>query len=280
MAYRLRVHVHERQELLRRVWTKHWHGAAVFRFEHMSIVDKAVRAALDRDFRRGLVPALLGAIGGVRYVRYGQHDVGWVAGLDAHRRVFAPDRPDPALDLWTALARSCGWWWPGDGECVVAERPSVFALDDVDDAIRPHRADGPAVRYPDGWSVHFWHGTAVPAWVIEDPTPERIDVERNAEVRRCAIEHLGWPAYLERSGSALVATAPDPGNQDAELRLYDLPAWAGARMLLAVNGSLERDGTRRRYGLRVPRWVDSPLQAAAWTYGLTTEQYATLLRRT
>ena len=51
-------------------------------------------------------------------------------------------------------------------------------------------------------------------------------------------------------------------------------------MLLAVNGSVERDGRRRRYGLTVPASLDDPVAAAGWTYGLSAEQYSLLLRRT
>ncbi|WP_285606920.1 DUF6745 domain-containing protein [Actinokineospora globicatena] len=282
VANRLLAHVSKVREPL-----YHWRryrapgDEPIFRHEHMSEVDKLVGVPLERDIRDTLLPALRDAAGHKGFTWYGQHDAFWVARLDAHRRVFAPGRADPALDAWTALARSCGWWWPGDDECVIAERPTVFALDNVPDTQRPHRDDGPAVVYPDGWAVHFWHGTAVPAWVLDDPTPARIDAERNIEVRRCALERLGWPDYLARAGTRLVATAPDPGNPGFELRLYDLPAWdAPSQLLLAVNGSVERDGTRRQYGLRVPRWFTDPVDAAAWTYGLAGAQYATLLRRT
>jgi hypothetical protein len=51
------------------------------------------------------------------------------------------------------------------------------------------------VVFPDGWAVHSWHGTRVPSWVIDGPTVERIAAERNVEVRRCAIERIGWTAF-------------------------------------------------------------------------------------
>ncbi len=52
------------------------------------------------------------------------------------------------------------------------------------------------------------------------------------------------------------------------------------RMLLAVNGSAERDGRRRRYGLSVPASIEDPVVAAGWSYGLSGAQYAQLIRRT
>lgn len=183
--------------------------------------------------------------------------------------------------LWSTVAGACGPWWPGDGVCVVTERPRLLAtelVNDTFDEVRLHSADGPAVRYADGWELYFWHGTRVPAWVVTDPTAEAIDRETNIEVRRCAIESLGWPAYLEESGTQLIATAPDPGNHGFELMLYDAPR--NQRVLVAVNGSVERDGTRRRYGLPVPGYFTDPVDAAAWTYGLTGAQYTQLLHRT
>jgi hypothetical protein len=151
------------------------------------------------------------------------------------------------------------------------------------DDVRPHHDTGPAVVFPDGWGVYAWHGTRVPSWVIDDPTADRIAAEPNVEVRRCAVERIGWPAFVERAGLTLVGQAPDPANADCALNLYDLPSrqWGSTtRLLLAVNGSAERDGTRRQYGLRVPSWFDDPVDAAAWSYGLTGAQYALLLRRT
>jgi uncharacterized protein DUF6745 len=201
----------------------------------------------------------------------GQHDIGWVA------RVFEPSP-------WATLARSCGWWFPRAEICWITERPLVLRTEPGNDGEqRLHAEDGPAVTYPDGFTVHAWHGTRVPSWVIDDPTVARIAAETNVEVRRCAIERIGWGAFVDQAGLRLVGSANDPGNPGARLRLYDLPdaKWGKpARLLLAVNGSIERDGTRRRYGLRVPEWFDDPLDAAGWTYGLTGDQYRQLLRRT
>jgi hypothetical protein len=207
----------------------------------------------------------------------------WIAHYDALRRaagvVFEP-RQNGLLDLWAAAARSCRWWRPHEDVCVVSERPLALHTEvwGSDGEVRPHHADGPSVRYVDGWDFHAWHGTPVPTWVIDDPTVERIAREPNVEVRRCAIERIGWAPYIELAGLRLVATAPDPGNPGSELRLYDLRK--ETKVLLAVNGSAERDGHRRRYGLTVPGFMNDPVEAAGWTYGLSADQYSLLLRRT
>lgn len=202
----------------------------------------------------------------------GQHDAYWIGHYDAWRRLSGV-KSYWQLDLWVTLARSCGWWWPGDGVCVAAERPVAVHVGDKG----LHAEDGPAVEYADGWGVHSWHGTRVPGWVIHDPSAERISREPNVEVRRCAIERIGWEAYLDQARLRLISVAPDPGNDGSELQLYETPK---GRLLLAVNGSVERDGQRRRYGLDVPGHLDDPLDAAGWTYGLSGRQYAQVMRRT
>jgi len=236
---------------------------------------------------RQLVPVLEAAHGRTLWRRTWFQDaasVSWLARHDALRRLggvrVLSRAQEHQVRLWAAVARACGWWWPRRDVCVVSERPVLVRTEKCGDRgeVRLHHDGGPAVRFADGWDVHAWHGTRVPAWVIDDPSVDRIERERNAEVRRCAIERLGWDVFVERAGLRLVSTAPDPGNPGAELRLYDLRR--DTRVLLAVNGSVERDGRRRQYGLTVPSNFDDPVAAAGWTYGLSADQYAMLLRRT
>ncbi len=251
------------------------------------MIRRQVQEPLALSYRSALLPPLAAAHGSALrpgvdwYARI--QCVSWLARYDALRGaagvVFEPEQVR-VLGLFGEVARSCGWWWPGEDVCVVAERPDVLRTEVWGDRgeVRPHCADGPAVRYADGWELYAWHGTPVPSWVITDPDIGRIAEERNVEVRRCAIERLGWSAYIDRAGLRLVASAPDPGNPGSLLHLYDLRE--DTRVLLAVNGSVERDGHRRRYGLTVPGFLDDPVAAAGWTYGLSAEQYALLARRT
>lgn len=237
--------------------------------------------------RTGLLPPAAGSPG---LTWYGQHDADWIGYYDAHLRTGVTSfrhHDTYQLGHWAALARSTGWWWPADGRCVMAERPAEIRTEPLPGGtlgeVRLHHPDRPALRYADGTALHVLHGTSVPEWVITDPTVERIHRETNVEVRRCAIERIGWDAYVEQSGLQLVGTADDPGNPGSELRLYHLPRqlWGRpARVLLVVNGSVEPNGQRRRYGLRVPASVDDPVMAAGWSYGLSGAQYARLARRT
>lgn len=214
---------------------------------------------------------------------YEAQTVSWIAHYDAMRRAvgvsFASEQAR-RFDLWAVAARSCGRWWPRENVCVVTDRPVVVRTEvwGDDGELRLHCADGPAMRFADGWEVYAWHGTLVPSWVVTDPTADRIERETNVEVRRCAIENIGWESYIDGTGLWPVGSAPDPGNPGAQLHLYELRE--NTRVLLAVNGSVERDGQRRRYGLTVPGFIQDPIAAAGWTYGLSADEYALLVRRT
>jgi hypothetical protein len=119
------------------------------------VVHQAVRTALHRSLARGFRAPVHHALGPVPVCWYGQQDAAWIGYYDAlHRLGLASYRPD-ALDHlghWAALARSCGWWWPGEDVCVVVDRPEVARTEPVPgtwhDEVRLRR-DG--VRYRDGW---------------------------------------------------------------------------------------------------------------------------------
>ena len=204
---------------------------------------------------------------------------GYYSWLDAMTRIGVTGLEPTSGQM--QVARNAGWWWCYRHFAIITDRPAVLRRDPLN---RLHCADGPAVRYRDGWSIWAWHGRGVPQWVIETPTVERIGAEDNVEVRRCAIESLGWEKF---TGQLLAeqrpVVAPDPGNPDQDLFLYEVPErlWGTrVKLLLCTNGSAERDGTRRRYGITIPVGIKDPVEAAAWTAGLTKNEYARMVRRT
>jgi hypothetical protein len=186
------------------------------------------------------------------------------------------------LHAMCAIARYAGPWIPFDRLVIVSERPTSILLDNQQ---RLHSASGRAVTYPDGWGIHAWHGTRVPAGLIEGAgwTVEQILREPNTETRRAAVERIGWDRFIVDAGLIPIGLAvPDPGNPGQELALYDIPGRIyrnGVRVLLCTNGSLERDGTRRQFGLTVPVNFTDPVAAAAWTFNWTRDQYAALEHR-
>ncbi|MBE1583926.1 DUF6745 domain-containing protein [Nonomuraea angiospora] len=197
--------------------------------------------------------------------------------------------PQGAVEQEAARSAPAGWWWwPFLDFVMLCPRPTELHLEQVGEgagaAQRPHRADGPAAGWSDGFGVYFWHGTQVTRAVIDDTlTADEILRETNAEIRRCAIERRGWDRFITEAGLAQIGPAvPDPGNPGQTLTLHDVPDdiyTTHVRVLLCTNGTVERDGTRRRFGLTVPADCTDPIQAAAWTYGLTPAQYAGAQRR-
>jgi hypothetical protein len=154
---------------------------------------------------------------------------------------------------------------------------------------RLHNPDGPALTYADGYALHAWHGTRVPADLVTGDgwDPRRILAERNAEVRRCAIERRGWDRFVTEGGLRQVGPGQlDPGNPGQQLLLYDLPEHLRdlfhqpARILVVHNASPDRDGNRRAFGLPVPADVPDALAAAAATFAVSPAEYATLVRAT
>lgn len=197
---------------------------------------------------------------------------------------------DPRLGALSSVVTETGWLIPMPGAVIAGARPAVLHCDARGDL---HNPAGLAVEYPDGWGFYAWHGRRVPGWVIVAPSIEAITAEENVEVRRCAIESLGWDRFIAEAGLVPVtagqskdlaaARVPDPGNPGQHLVLYDVPErlWGSRiRLLMCTNGTPERDGARRRYGLKVPAHISDPVEAAGWTAGLGKDEYARMVRRT
>jgi hypothetical protein len=237
----------------------------------------------------GVVAAqLLGELGG-QVVLGGQIDPWsesfWLACYTATLSIAGP----PANDRFTALTAamdSVGWWWPMREAVVLTERPTEVHLESIAGRARLHCESGPAVGYADGYGLWAWHGVRVPRDLVDTGWDAgRILREPNVEVRRCAIERMGWDEFVIAAGLQQVGgTVPDPGNPGNHLSLFDVPeriyGEVGVRVLLCTNGTPERDGTIRRFGLTVPAEIGDPLEAAGWGYGLTAEEYSRAERRT
>lgn len=109
------------------------------------------------------VRAALAVEGPVPSAWYGQQDAYWVAYYDVLRRLGLAQyrRTDETqFDDWATLARSTGWWWPGERTCVLVERPAVVRTEPVPGGLhgeqRPARDVEAPVIYRDGWrpNVH------------------------------------------------------------------------------------------------------------------------------
>ena len=214
---------------------------------------------------------------------WGGQELPWVAVYDYATTLGHTYPPDAQRRLDAMMdAANLGWWFPY-GEIVVAtDRPSRLF---VDAQGRPHCADDSAIEYRDGWKLHMWHDVVVPADLIEGRwSAEDILREPNQEVRRAGIEWMGWDQFTRAANLTLVGErVADPGNPGQELALYDGPEnlfEEPVRILVCSNGTIERDGHRRAFGITVPAEIDDAVQASAWTYGVSKEAYLLLARRT
>ncbi|MFC0505179.1 DUF6745 domain-containing protein [Micromonospora costi] len=55
------------------------------------------------------------------------------------------------MGVWAGLARSCGWWWPGEDVCVVVDRPAEMRTEPVAGTVHDQvRLRPGGVRYRDG----------------------------------------------------------------------------------------------------------------------------------
>lgn len=215
-----------------------------------------------------------------RNASYGQHNADFYSYVDVAKQMGTEglDNVDGVL----GVAKTAGWWWPAEEFCIVTERPTQLHWNAAGDL---HNAEGPAIAYPDGWGLYMWNGTRVPKSLVEGNwTIKQILEEPNLEIRRCAIEKLGWERLIIEGRFEMVGEpVQDPGNPGHELALFNIPRELGpeeepTRILLCDNATPERDGTRRRFGITVPAGTPDALSAAAWTFGLSRDEYATLQR--
>jgi hypothetical protein len=160
------------------------------------------------------------------------------------------------------LAQSAGWALPYAIACCVSERPSALHRDDRG---RLHSLTGPAIVYPDGWSIHAVHGVRVPREIVEDAssiTVERIEAETNSEIRRVMTLKYGAARYLQESGAKLV-------NESKRGKLWrrDRKGDDPLVMVEVQNSTPEPDNSFKTYFLRVPPHIKTAAAAVAWRFG-------------
>jgi len=203
---------------------------------------------------------------------YGQHDLYWLWHYQAVKDILGLDT-DVDAGPQIEVASSSGWWWPFKSTVILSERPTCLHRDDQH---RLHNVSGPAIQYPDGWSVWYIHGVRVPQDIIENPesiTPQRITDEENVEVRRVMLERYGAGRYLHNIGAKVLDADVDPlGNQRRLLRAEfddDEPLV----MTEVVNSTPESDGSKKIYHERVPGSITTLDEAFAWQWDLQVGEY-------
>lgn len=94
------------------------------------------------------------------------------------------------------LAESAGWALPHKKICWISERHNICRLQNG----MLHCEGGPAIQYPDGWSIWALSGVRVEQWMAETPhhelDPKKCLSVENAEQRRELIRRIGVERLL------------------------------------------------------------------------------------
>ncbi len=172
------------------------------------------------------------------------------------------------LDSWSAVFRSGLSYLFFENICFACRFPVTAT---IDEAKRWHNSEAPAVTMADGEHFYAWHGTPIPASIVErrnQITPRSIELQPNQELRRIMLELYGMEKYLRKSAAKII-------HQDQFGTLYKKEYGRGEPLTVVevVNSTPEPDGTNRRYLLRVPPVMETAKQAVAWSFGLTASQY-------
>jgi hypothetical protein len=106
--------------------------------------------------------------------------------------VCALDKQTQKLAGHWELARAANWYLPHKQICWISERHNVVRLNSRN---RLHCETGPALAYPDGWSIFALNGIRMkPEYVLTpaaDLTPETILKEQSVDIRRELIRKVG-----------------------------------------------------------------------------------------
>lgn len=178
--------------------------------------------------------------------QYGNHDAGRLMYYQYARDVLGLRRETEPVAGLIKLRDVCGWFWCFEDVFVACDRPTAIHNDANG---RDHNPAGPSIEY-EGLSIYSLRGVLVPSDIITNPetlTPERIERERNAEVRRVMLEQYGFERYLMAGGAKLLDSDPRFGDLYQKQVEDDEPL----TMLMVTNRSPEPDGTFKRYALQV-----------------------------
>jgi hypothetical protein len=174
--------------------------------------------------------------GSPAYVSYFTEVCNLDLGEDMQRRATAYEN----------TTRSACWWWPHAKFIVVSDRPMAIHRDKRG---RLHNTNGLAIQWRDGWGLARISGVAVPTELVTKAdwlTPDKIEKEQNAEVRRVMMQMYGEGRFLSKTGATLI-------HEDKFGKLYrkDLPGDEPLMMVKVTNSSPEPDGSFKEYFLRV-----------------------------
>jgi hypothetical protein len=179
------------------------------------------------------------------------------------------------LDGLVELAHEAGWWWPFQGAVIITPKAKALHRDEQG---RLHNEHGAAIIYPDGWGIWAIHGVRLPQFVIESPkeiTVEKIDAEKNMEIRRVMIDRFlgGLSGYIVASGAKEIQS-----DDYGILYRKEIDGDEPIVMAKVLNSTPEPDGEFKTYWLRVPPNTKTARAGVAWSFGKTEAEYAPVVQ--
>lgn len=197
-------------------------------------------------------------------------DADWISYYDILSQVFHTTFPTPAPFKAFFTSGSMQLFAFSDFALVVP-RPRLIS---VNESFSLHGEETAAVEWEDGTKLYFHNGVEVPEKPVMRPdkvTREDIISETNAEVRRCYQEIMGSERFAKCLGLVTLDSAVDRFGHDITLyRTRDKDKLAGNYIRFA---GVTCPSTQRRYFLCVPPHISSAVEAVAWSFGKTPEEY-------
>ena len=202
---------------------------------------------------------------------YSQHEAGWLGFYDFFLNETDVKNIESVKPLFE-VAKTCGWIYCSREIAIVMDRPSVIKMDDQN---RLHCENGPAILYPDGFTVYSWHGVRIPREWIQNKdslTPAMALNWENTEQRRAACEILGWVNILKELDAKVIDE--HEAAMIGTLLEVNIPDIGREKFLKVLCG------TGREFAIPVPPNMNTALEANAWTFGMDPEELRDIEVRT
>ena len=182
-------------------------------------VGDSVRTSV-RDSVRDSVWASVGD--SVNSSGYGQHDASWLGFYDYFKNELKLEKQTEKLKGLWIIAQNANWFLPHENICWVSERHDICKLNKRGVI---HADGGPAIHYPDGFSVWALNGTRVTKEIAETPAdklnPELALNEKNVDIQREIINKIGAERMLKKFNAKPIDNWID-GNTGLTYELYNL----------------------------------------------------------
>lgn len=149
------------------------------------------------------------------------------------------------------FAKSFGYTWFLNELCVISDRPSKISLNERQQL---HNNNEECLAYRSGWQLYYINGVKVNELIVKRPndiTPDMIDAEKNAEVRRVLLERFGEHKYLLHGQFEILDTDSDQFGRERQLLRKNIANDEPLVYVKVTNSSPELDDSFRTYFLRV-----------------------------